>query len=58
MWMYWLVWIDPAGAEDVEWLGEQIVVDDSSVDWEQTHQQDNIAAAEEHSEDLRTVFIQ
>ena len=33
----------PGGAKDVEGLGEDVVVDQTSVDGEQTHQEHNVA---------------
>lgn len=42
----------PAGAEDVQRLGEAVVVDDAGVDGEDPHQQDDVAAREHHVEHL------
>uniref|UniRef100_A0A1I8J5W1 Secreted protein n=1 Tax=Macrostomum lignano TaxID=282301 RepID=A0A1I8J5W1_9PLAT len=43
----------PAGAEDVHRVREHIVIDEASVDGEQAHQQDDVAAVEEGGPDLR-----
>lgn len=42
----------PGGAEHVEGLGEAVVVDEASVDGEESHQQDDVAPAEHHGEHL------
>lgn len=42
----------PAGAEDVERLGEAVVVDDPRVHGEEAHEQDDVAAAKQHVEHL------
>ena len=39
----------PARVEEVEWLGEDIVIDETSVDGEGAHEEDDIAAATEES---------
>lgn len=42
----------PARAEQVEGLGEAVVVNDPSVDWEDSHQQDDVASCKHHAEHL------
>ena len=42
----------PARAEDVEGLGEAVVVDDARIDGEQAHQEDDVAARKHHAEHL------
>ena len=46
--------VAPRRAEDVDRLGEDIVVDEAGVDREQAHQQDDVATAEEDGGDLST----
>ena len=46
--------IAPRRAEDVDRLGEDVVVDEAGVDGEQTHHQDDVATAEEDGGDLST----
>lgn len=42
----------PARAEHVEGFGEAVVVNDTRVDREDSHQQDNVAASKHHAEHL------
>lgn len=42
----------PAGAENIQGLGEAVVVDDPGVDGEDPHQQDDVAARKHHVEHL------
>ena len=42
----------PFGAEDVERLAEAVVVDETRVETEGAHQQDDIATREDHAEHL------
>lgn len=44
----------PSRAENVEGLGETVVVYEPSVDGEQPHQQDDVSALEERVPDLYT----
>ena len=43
----------PGGAKDIERLGEDIVVDKTSVDREQTHQENNVATVKYRTEHLK-----
>ena len=43
----------PGGAKDIEGLGEDIVVDQTSVDGEQTHQENNVATIKYRSKHLK-----
>ena len=43
----------PGGAEDVEGFGEDIVVDEPGVDGEDSHEEDDVATSEDHTEHLR-----
>lgn len=47
----------PPGAKEVHRLGEAIVVDEAGVHGEQPHQQQDIAAVEEHPQDLVEVTV-
>lgn len=47
-----LVRVDPAGAEHVDGFGVEVVVDESGVDGEHAHEQDDVATSEEGVEDL------
>lgn len=47
----------PRWSEDVEGLGENIVVDDASVDGEAGHEQDDVATAKEDVPDLEREAI-
>ena len=49
--------VAPRRAEDVDRLGEDIVVDEAGVDGEQAHQQDDVATAEEDGGDLIVNFL-
>ena len=42
----------PLAAKDVHGLGEDVVVEESSVDGEHAHKEDDVATSEEHGEDL------
>ncbi len=42
----------PGRAEDVEWLGEHIVVHHPSVDREQPHEENDVATIEQRKEHL------
>lgn len=42
----------PPGAKEVHRLGEAIIVDEAGVHGEQPHQQQDVAAIEEHPQDL------
>ena len=42
----------PTGAKDIHWSGEYIIVNNSCVNWEETHQQDDVAARKEDVPDL------
>ena len=42
----------PGGAEDVEGLGEDVVVDEPGVDGEDSHEEDDVATSEDRSEHL------
>ena len=44
----------PARSEQVEGLGEAVVVDEAGVDGEHAHQQDDVAALKEGVPDLHT----
>ena len=41
------------GAEDVEGLGEDVIVDEASVDGEAAHHGDDVPSSKEDLEDLR-----
>ena len=43
----------PGGAKNVEGFGEDIVVDQTSVDGEQTHQENNVATIKYRSKHLK-----
>ena len=45
------------GAKDVEALGEDIVVDEPSVDGPDAHHEDDVATSKEDLEDLRAVDV-
>jgi hypothetical protein len=47
-----LVRIPPSAACDCEGLGECVVVNDAGMHGEEAHQQNDVATAEEHAEDL------
>lgn len=42
----------PTRAKSVEWLWETVVVNDPSVDWEDSHEQDDVTAWKHHAEHL------
>jgi hypothetical protein len=42
----------PRGAKQIHGFAEYVIVDEASVDREQSHQKDHIASGEEHLEDL------
>lgn len=48
------VGVSPMRLEDAEGLGVRVVVEKASVHGEQAHQEDDVAAAEEHAKDLVT----
>lgn len=43
----------PSRAKHVEWLGEAVVVNDTGVDGEDPHQQDDVATSKHHVEHLQ-----
>ena len=43
----------PGGAKDVDGLGEEIIVDDASVDGEQAHQEDDVATIKHSTKHLK-----
>ena len=45
------------GAEDVEALWEDVIVDEASVDGPDAHHEDDVAPSEEDLEDLRAVNV-
>lgn len=42
----------PPRAENVDWLGEAVIVDETCVYWEQPHQQEDVPTIEKHPYDL------
>lgn len=46
------MWV-PGGVEQLDWLGEDVVVDQTSVHGEKSHQQDDVSAAKEHVKNLK-----
>jgi len=47
----------PARSEYVKWLCEYVVVDETTVDGKQTHEEDDVATAEEQIPDLVVRFL-
>lgn len=46
------MWV-PGGVEQLDRLGEDVVVDQTSVHREKAHQQDDVSAAKEHVKNLK-----
>lgn len=51
-----LEWISPVASEYIEGLSEYIIVDESSVEREYSHQKHNVTAIEESREDLKNTW--